>query len=79
MLSHHATTRQQRYQHLVNDAVLERKEKNREGKSPREQPRQMHVLRKHTQKNKQEKHIQTFTDSSEHCHTRTSAHTLLHV
>lgn len=27
MLSHHATTRQQRYQNLVNDAVLERKEK----------------------------------------------------
>lgn len=39
----------------------------------------MHALGKHTQKDKQEKHIQTFTDSSERCHTRTRAHTLLHV
>lgn len=75
MLSHHATTRQQRYQHLVNDAVLERKGK-KTGKEnlPENNPgRCMHSENIHKKINKKNTYklsqIQVSAAIHEHVHT----------
>lgn len=75
MLSHHATTRQQRHQNLVNDAVLERKGK-KTGKEnlPENNPgRCMHSENIHKKINKKNTYklsqIQVSTAIHEHVHT----------